>query len=98
MAVDTQSAQSLAQKLQELRGSLSGGEQEALDGLLRTFAGAARNPGTRGGLTAAASDIDELNAKVRSLTDEGPQNLATPTVTTITITTTVASHPTIGCN
>ena len=98
MTVDTQSAQSLAQKLQQFRGGLNGGEQEALDGLLRTFAGATQNLGARGGLDAAASDLDELNTKVRSLTDEGQQEAVTPTVTTITITTTVASHPTIGCN
>ncbi len=98
MAVELQAAQSLAKKLQDFRETLAGGEQEALDGLLRTFAGAARAATSSEGLRTAAADIEGLNAQVRSLTDEDVNVAITPTVTTITITTTLSSHPTITCS
>ncbi|MDO9053088.1 MAG: hypothetical protein Q7U37_04020 [Gallionella sp.] len=91
--VSAEDAKNLASKLTQFRDSLGGGEQEALDALLKTFGST---------LTAARKNeafvtLDKDLAVAQAL-DEGDITMAvTPTLTTVTITTTVASHPVITC-
>ena len=97
MAITEKATVSLAHKLQEFRGKLDEGEQDALDGLLKSFHGAARRATSEKDVRAAGEEISRLNALLQSADDEGVVAIG-PTITTVTITTTVASHPIITCN
>lgn len=89
-------ARNLSQKLMLFRAGLSKSEQDGFDNLLKTLG---RNLPS-GRALARVPQSKKVLAEVRAALDvpeDGPQAI-TPTVTTVTITTTVASHPGITCN
>ncbi len=94
-------SEALAKKLQDFYRALNTDEQVALRDLLGTayrgFSGAVVQPlGSKGDPT-----IDRLNdALAQARREIGADATAKigPTITTVTITTVAASHPTITCN
>lgn len=92
-SVSAEDAKKLASKLTKFRDSLGGGEQEALDALLKTFGSTLTAARKKEAFTALDKDL-----AVAQALDEGDTTMAvTPTITTVTITTMVASHPVITC-
>lgn len=113
MAVTKADASSLSEKLIVFRGLLRKGEQEALDGMLNTYLARVEDvpnsPPARVArgerLVAFPAGVDGQAAAQQLIRDTKAQRLTlggamgiTPTITTVTITTTLASHPIITCN
>ena len=101
MAVDKGAAASVADKLVDFRNGLKPDEQEALDNLLDTFKRAFKHiPDGVGllGFPEGQSPLDVIRDEVskRAPEPEGDPFIG-PTITTITIVTTIASHPIITC-
>lgn len=92
MSVSEKTAQALSKKLQTFRGDLNADEQFALDSMLHSFGANVRT---------TINEIERLDTMLGRLKGAGIDAdgaaLITPTITTITITTTLASHPIIGC-
>lgn len=95
-----ETARSLANKLQEFSETLNEEEQEALSNLMltanRAFSAAAVVPFS-GDVAPEITQLNELLETAHAELKVGEEVAITPTTTTITITTTVASHPVIGC-
>lgn len=97
-------ANSLSTKLQEFSKKLTPAEQSALGDILLTFGNAATRPQPTGRGLVAPAGSEKAIADVKKLipglggTEGGSPQAITPTITTITITTTVASHPVITCS
>lgn len=92
-------ATSLADKLKSFSETLSTGEQDALALLLTGFQD--RLDDLPDGALADFPDAEELLSEVAGYNLSPELNAApaaTPTITTVTITTVAASHPTIGCH
>ncbi|MCC7477825.1 hypothetical protein IT575_05145 [bacterium] len=96
---DKQAAESVAGKLQSLHATLDKPEQQILEDLLKTFVALSDATINQPDFAESAKDLDEVNAlldEARSRVDlDDP--LAATTITITTITTTIASHPRIGC-
>lgn len=93
-------AMQLANKLQDFRSTLNADEQQALDSLLISFGNLAAKVPTGERLVVppgGADAIADIKKAIPSFTGEAETFAITPTVTTVTITTTVASHPVITC-
>lgn len=93
--VTADAAHSLSGKLGVFRAGLDADEQNALDALLKTFGATARTATKSGGFAALNVNLDAARTMMED--PNGPEAI-TPTVTTVTITTTVASHPIITCD
>ena len=98
MSATTKTANSLSHKLQTFRETLPNDEKLALDTVLIYFNNKVHD--SEGGAallkTPSGTQILEEMKKSLPLTPVG-QPLITPTITTITITTILASHPIITC-
>ena len=102
MPSSPETSQALSKKLQDLYKTLNKDEQVALRDLLvttyRGFSSVAIQPLSK----KRNPDLDRLNellTQARAQMGGDQADFAiTPTVTTITVTTTVASHPIITCN
>lgn len=95
-------AESLVHKLQELHSTLPKPEQEALESILQvageSLAAHSKHPFV-GEPTAEIQRLNELLTEARGKIAYGsPDPQIAATITTVTITTTVASHPIITCN
>ena len=94
------SRSTLAPKLQGFVADLDTGEQEEFQILMSAACSAAetaaREP-TASRHLAPQSILEVLDLKLAN-GDLGGAVAGTPTVTVVTITTTIASHPIIGCN
>jgi hypothetical protein len=97
MAISEATAEKMAVKLQEFRGQLPNDEKEALDGLLRVFGSTV----ARSREAAAGAQLTQLNEMLDRASVQqavgGDDGEITPTITTATVLTTVASHPVITC-
>jgi hypothetical protein len=96
-------AQDLSKSLDTFRATLPPDQKKALDAMLISFGRQAMRSElpTGQGLFErpdAARSMESLRMSLPTLADEGDLMAITPTVTTITITTTIASHKVIGCS
>jgi hypothetical protein len=98
-------ASQLSSKMQGFRATLPSEEQKALDALLLSFGRMAMQSETRqltgAGLfedAAQSQTMADLRSAIPDLNDNAAVLAITPTVTTITVTTTIASHRVIGCS
>ena len=100
MSTKLETAQSLSKKMTEFRNKLSKAEQDALDKLLIFFNNSvASAPVDAAEKLLGASDSKKIMGELSKAVPSGKSvALITPTITTITITTTLASHPIITCN
>jgi len=102
--MEKKAASQLAEKLQKFYGTLDKNEQEGLSVILNLSRVEMVELGRRhsrfvGRLDVPANELKQLDSllKEAKLVD-GPEVVAIgPTITTVTITTTVASHPIITC-
>lgn len=106
---DRNDADSVVRKLQNLREGLEPNEQQVLDSILVVFAEKVSQPEAQELLKDfpdAPELLDEVSGfaargggmgAVGSPGGGGEAQAITPTITTITLTTTLASHPWIGC-
>lgn len=95
LVVTAEAAKSLSSKLGDFRAGLDADEQTALDGLLKSFGSSARAATKSSGFKALNINLDAARSMMED--PNGPEAI-TPTVTTVTITTTLASHPVITCD
>lgn len=94
--VSRDEAKSVAEKLQTFRATLSPGEQRALDTTLKVFEARVTEPSVQ----ALLDDFPEgpqLLEDVAGFRLEDPGGEQEIVWTTVTITSTLASHPVIGC-
>jgi hypothetical protein len=99
MAVTKNAAQTLSKKLVDFRKRLDQEEQLALDVLLTSFTSQISAGPDGAGLLRVQGGTELLLDARRAIGEELGDTTAaiTPTITTVTITTTLASHPVITC-
>lgn len=98
--ITAETAKIISEGLNNVRSKLAVDQQRAVDDLLKgvtASTGIAAEPAEV--LVGVISDVARIGTRIGSLGGTGSAALAasTPILTTITLTTTLASHPIIGC-
>lgn len=98
MSTTIQTAKSLSKKLQTFRDTLANDEKAALDNLLIYFSNKVTASSGGAELLKVSNGKQILEEIKKALSSGQDAKLITPTITTITLTTTLASHPIITCS
>ncbi|MDD4761998.1 MAG: hypothetical protein PHZ25_03190 [Candidatus Pacebacteria bacterium] len=98
MSTTITTAQSLSRKLQTFRETLANEEKAALDELLIYFSNKVTASSGGAAILKVSNGKQILEEIKKTLPSIQANKAITPTVTTVTITTTIASHPIITCS